>query len=333
MESISCIYCKNPFNATQPSRSDVIPDFLGNGLILDNAVCKSCNNEINSKVELPLRDHFQFLRTGLDLQGRRGKPLNLIVDVEVESLNKRMKANFDEIKGKGIPPFKFTGEDGREYYAVIGEKSYIKEMKSDISSKKPNIRWQEAHEKGEVTFTVKALPIDVMYGELGKRLAAKIAFERLCQKKANQVVLDKIYDEIRNYIITGSSRGTVATLIYNEQIMTKNMNFPFPYHSIVLTNDVRHNRIVGVVSLFGLYYYLVKLSDYLSIRVLWDNCIVVDPQESSEYEPLIRGSSSIRIPDEAWAMNEAKLKDAGEFALQKLKSTLESGAFILGSEQ
>ncbi len=122
-------------------------------------------------------------------------------------------------------------------------------------------------------------------------------------------------------------------MIYNEQIMTKNMNFPFPYHSIVLTNDMKRNRIVGVVSLFGLYYYLVKLSDYLSIRVHWDDCIVVDPQESNEYEPLIRGSSSIGIPDEAWAMSEAKLRAAGEFALRKFKSTLESRAFIVGSEQ
>ena len=332
MESQTCIYCKNPFNTTQPSKSDIIPDFLGDGLILENAVCKLCNNEINSKVELPLRDYFQFLRAGLDLQGRRGKPLNLIVDAEIESLDKRMRVNFDQIKGRGIPPFKFIGEDGREFYAVIGEKFYIEERKNEISSKKANIRWQEANEKGEVSFTVRALPIEVMYGELGKRLAAKIAFERFCQKKSTLLVHDAIYNDIRNYVRYGKETRLISTLIYNEKIMMKNMDFPFPNHSIILTYDLARNRVVGVVSLFGLYYYLVLIALYLPVRAAWDNCVTVDPQESTEYELVIRGTQSINIPDDAWIMDETKLQLAGRFAYQKFKNALESQAFVIGSE-
>lgn len=333
MRTNFCIYCKLPLDSGSVSKSDVIPDHLGNGLILKEAVCKICNNDFNVQVEQPLRDHLSYLRAGLDLRGRRRKPVRLLADVEIQSLGKKMTVDVEHIERKGIPPFKFRGDDGRQYYAVIGKLDYIESKKAEIGRRHPNVIWKKANEKGEVELQVNTLPVRTMNGQLARRLASKIAFERLCQKKANQVVLDRTYDEVRNFIMTGSCRRPVATLIYNEQIMTRNMNFPFPYHSIILTNDVKRNRIVSVVSLFGLYYYLVRLSDYLSIRVRWDNCIVVDPQESNEYEPLIRGSSSIGIPDEAWAMNEPKLRAAGEFALRKFKAALESRAFIVGSER
>lgn len=333
MKSNSCIYCKVPLDSDSVSKSDVIPDYLGNGLVLEEAVCKACNNDFNVQVEQPLKTHLQYLRAGLDLRGRRRKPVRVSTGVKIENLGKKMTVDLEYVEKKGIPPFKFQGDDGRQYYAVIGKTDYIERKKAEINNRHPNIIWQEANDKGKVDLQVNALPVRTMNGELARRLASKIAFERLCQKKANPVVLDRIYDEIRNYIKTGSSSRPVATLIYNEQIMTRNMDFPFPYNSIVLTNDLKRNRIVAVISLFGLYYYLVRLSDYLSIRVPWDDCIVVDPQKSTEYEPLIKGSSNIGIPDEAWAMSEAKLWAAGEFALRKFKSALESRAFIVGSEQ
>ena len=333
MTPLNCIYCKKQMDFASTSKSDIIPDFFGNGLILENAVCKICNNDFNTQVEQKLRNYFQYLRSGLDLRGRRKKPVKLLAEIEVDSLGKKMKVDLDHINTKGIPPFKFKGENGKEYYAVIGKKEYIKDKKREISDKKPKIKWQESNSKGEVTLTIGTLPIEVMYGELGKRLAAKIAFERLCQKKSSLVVNDRVYDNIRNYVRYGKCKREVSTLIYNEQIMTVNMNFPFPYHCIVLTNDLKRNRLVGVVSIFGLYYYLVLISDYLSIRAPWDNCVTVDPQESNEYESSIRCTGTINIPDEAWVMTESKLPFVGKFAHKKLKSTLESRAFIIGSEE
>jgi hypothetical protein len=304
MEPNSCIYCKNSFDSVAPSKSDIIPDFLGDGLILENAVCKTCNNQINSDVEMPLRDHFQFLRLGLDLPGRRRKSPGLSVDVEIESLSIKIRGNYDKIKDRGIPPLKLTGEDGKKYYVVIGTSSYIEEIKGKLALKKPNIIWQEANEKGYVKLTGSALPTKVMSGELAKRLAAKIAFERFCQKKSSLVALDRIYDDIRNYVRSGTSSKVLSTLIYNQEIMLTNMNFPFPYHCIVLTNDLKRDRIVGVVSLFGLYYYLVLIAKYLLIQSPWDNCVTVDPQESYEYELVIRGAQSVNIPDDAWIVNK-----------------------------
>jgi len=332
METFDCIYCKKNLPITLSSRSDVIPDFLGNGLILERAVCKTCNNEFNIQVEQPLRNHFQFLRSGLDLKGRRGKPVQLVVDVEIESLDKKIRSDVEHIKGKGVPPFKFRGDDGKEYYAFIGKKAYIEEKKKEINSKKSNIKWMEANDKGEVILSVNALPVNIMNSDLAKRLAAKIAFERFCQKKSSFVCLDGLYDNIRNYIRDGSGTKQICSLIYNEKIMMGNMNFPFPCHSIILTHDTSRNIIVCVVSLFGLYYYLVKISEYLPINAPWDDCITIDPQGNTQYEPIIRGTLSIYIPYNAWIMNEAKLQLAGQFAFQKFKDALESDAFIVGTD-
>lgn len=125
MKPNSCIYCKLPLDADSVSKSDVIPDFLGNGLILEEAVCKTCNNDFNVQVEQPLKDHLQYLRAGLDLRGRRRKPVRVLAGVEIEKLGKRMTVDLKHIEKKGIPPFKFRGDDGRQHYAVIGKAEYI----------------------------------------------------------------------------------------------------------------------------------------------------------------------------------------------------------------
>lgn len=328
-----CIYCKNPFGVTKPSKSDIIPYFLGNALTLDNAVCKACNNKINLEIEMPLRDHFQYLRKGLDIRGRHRNPLRLVAGVEIEGLNKKMTVNYEKVKGRGLDPFKFIGDDGREYYAAIGSQQYLTKIKKEISAKNPRVKWHTVKGGGEVVFTVTALPTRTMYGHLGRRLAAKVAFERLCQIKSPLIALDGIYDDIRQFILTGVESRTISTLMYDEIIMKMNLrDLPFPCHCIVLSHDLKRNHIVGVVSLFGLYYYLVRIAEYLPIKALWDDIVTVDPQERTEYVPPLRGTLGIRIPAAAWIMNESKLKLAGEFAYQKFTTALESKAWIIGSD-
>ena len=321
-----CIYCKALIDNSSNSRSDIIPDFLGDGLILDNCVCKTCNNEFNSQVEQTLKNKFHFIRSGLNLKGRRGKPLKVIGKIEINSLNKVMNVDVDSIRD-GIPPFKHEGPDGNEYYVVIGNNGYLEAKKAEISKKKNNLDWKEI-DKSNIDFVVKILPTDVMLGPLGRRIAAKMAFERLCQKKSSSAVLDGIFDNVRNYIMHGKCNKIVSTMIYNKRIMDQNV-FRFPmHHTIILTHDIKNHRCVGIVSIFGLYYYLVLLSDYLIINAPWDDCIVVHPQTDKAYEPLLRGAN-INIPDEAWIMDESKIELAGKFAHEKFMHTLKYKAIII----
>ena len=234
-----CIYCKSPINNSSKSRSDIIPVFFGDGLILDNSVCKTCNNEFNSQVEQTLKSEFQFIRSGLNLKGRRKNPPKVIGKIEINSLNKVMNnVEIDSIRD-GIPPFKHKEPDGNEYYVVIGNNDYLEAKKAEICKKRHNVDWKEI-DKSNIDFVVKILPTDVMLGPLGRRLAAKMAFERLCQKKSSSAVLDSIFDNARNYIMHGTCDKIVSTMIYNERVMNQNV-FRFPmHHIIILTHDTKH---------------------------------------------------------------------------------------------
>ena len=102
------------------------------------------------------------------------------------------------------------------------------------------------------------------------------------------------------------------------------------HHTIILTHDIKHHRCVGIVSIFGLYYYLVLLSDYLIINAPWDDCIIVHPQIDQAYEPFLRGAN-INIPDEAWLVDDFKKELAGRYAHKKFMDTVINKAKILSS--
>lgn len=326
MNSNACIYCKRSLLEVEPSDSDIIPTFFGGHLKLKNAVCKKCNNDINSQVEIPIRDAFRFIRSGLDIKGRRRKDIK--VPLEVKALGKTLITDLDLFQEKGIPPFsfEFKHEDGRKYIAILGERDYTDSMREEIERNTPNKpwKWREFSAMPEINASVLVLPFNLMKGEEGKRLAAKIAFERLCQKKGAQVLTDRLYDEIRKYVLFGKSTRTISCLIYNEKIMEKNLDLPFPNHAIVLSHDVRRNRVIGVISLFGLYYYLVLISTYLQVSSQWDDCVIVHPQDPNEYNLILHGAFEINIPDEAWHLNKEKLKLAREFAFEKFQRALKS---------
>ena len=112
--------------------------------------------------------------------------------------------------------------------------------------------------------------------------------------------------------------------------MRQNVTFPFPINSITLTNDMKYHRCIGVVSILGLYYYLVVLSKYLLIDAPWDDCIIVHPQTHCVCEPIMRGSN-INIPDDAWIMNDSKTELAGKFAYEKFMDALQYRVIVSNS--
>lgn len=69
-----CIYCKRSAPDAEPSTSHVIPDALGLGPTLTNAVCDKCNHRINLEIENPVIQSLAILRNILGIDGRRGRP-------------------------------------------------------------------------------------------------------------------------------------------------------------------------------------------------------------------------------------------------------------------
>lgn len=60
----SCIWCERPYPPAIASREHVLPEFLGVDCMLpDGAVCKECNNSLNTQLDQPLKAIFQPLIT------------------------------------------------------------------------------------------------------------------------------------------------------------------------------------------------------------------------------------------------------------------------------
>ncbi len=71
------------------------------------------------------------------------------------------------------------------------------------------------------------------------------------------------YDNIRDFIINGKRSGGYSNLFYDKKIMENNFNVPFPYHGIFLMQ--RNQSLVSIVSILGLFYFLVVLSNRVPI--------------------------------------------------------------------
>lgn len=78
METFCCIYCKNEYEISKASISDIIPYALlgGKKLQLKNKVCESCNKLVNKNCEEDIIKKFESLRRRINPVTRRGKPLN-----------------------------------------------------------------------------------------------------------------------------------------------------------------------------------------------------------------------------------------------------------------
>jgi hypothetical protein len=59
-----CIWCERPYPPAIASREHVLPEFLGVDCMLpDGAVCKECNNSLNTQLDQPLKGIFQPIIT------------------------------------------------------------------------------------------------------------------------------------------------------------------------------------------------------------------------------------------------------------------------------
>jgi HNH endonuclease len=65
----SCIWCNRPYPPATVSREHVLPEFLGVYLKLpDGAVCKECNNSLNTQLDQPLKAILQPIITFFGVQ-------------------------------------------------------------------------------------------------------------------------------------------------------------------------------------------------------------------------------------------------------------------------
>lgn len=323
-ETFICIYCKKTVPEVKPTVSHVIPDFLGGALELKNAVCKDCNNRINREIEEPMKKPFAYLRSGLDLGGRRRKEIKIPATTKI--LGKEIEINIrSEIE---IPPFEYQKSTSEKGLVIVGDKNYVEKEKQKINSKsKKTWKWEELEGSPNPKIFIEVLPFNILVDNKGQRLAAKIAFERLCQIRTPSLLVAGCYDEIREFILTGNSSRIFSNLFFNFKVMNQNFNIPFPWHALFLMQ--RGYKLLSIVTLLGLFYFLVILTTRSPIFANWEECILSNPQSKEEIVPILRGSLFPKIPDSAFRIGNDTYKKAAEYATDKFNKALRSSECMI----
>ncbi|GBD96468.1 MAG TPA: HNH endonuclease [Nitrospirae bacterium] len=129
-EDFVCIYCGKTAPEAAPSVSHLIPDFLGGVLELHNAVCIGCNTRVNREIEEPMRKPFAYLRSGLDLRGRRRREIKVPAKVRILGVELETCLSSDI----QIPPFEYHKVNDEKGLVIIGKKDYVEEEKRKIDS-------------------------------------------------------------------------------------------------------------------------------------------------------------------------------------------------------
>ncbi|ADO70382.1 HNH endonuclease [Stigmatella aurantiaca] len=83
LDFLNCIWCERPYPPAVQSREHVLPEFLGgNKTLPGGAVCKECNNNLNTWLDQPLKIQFQSLITHFDVRsGKRDSAASARVQV------------------------------------------------------------------------------------------------------------------------------------------------------------------------------------------------------------------------------------------------------------
>src|SRR5438874_9396603 len=84
-----CIYCDNP---DRNSESHIIPEGLGKGPTLNEAVCAKCNHRISADVEEDVVKGLGPIRHFLQLVGKRGERARLSLKVSYGDKTRRTSA-------------------------------------------------------------------------------------------------------------------------------------------------------------------------------------------------------------------------------------------------
>lgn len=244
-----CIYCGKE---TDLSKSDIIPDALTNGKIINPNVCRvDHNNKFSDKFEDEVISKLAFITNELDIKSSKGNQYaKYAANVIVDGIEYTTKMNTDtDLFSKKI----MRSADGK---SLIGPIEKIKEMKgidySEITETDIN---QIEIEK------IVSIDTEVFFGQKIHRMAAKIAFEWYCLNNnvANKL---KAFETIIEFIVNGKGSDPVH-IMGNEDIYNLiNQMSDLGSHS--LFSYVAGDGSVNVlVSLFGIVIYNVRICDQI----------------------------------------------------------------------
>jgi hypothetical protein len=250
-----CVFC---LEEKPPSKEHFIPAALGGKISVVDCVCEDDNNSFSGAFERDLFRELAPIRMLLRIPDREG---------DIPSASVVIQAEGKDYKGRI--------EDGRVVLEPVVEKvrqadgtveltgKYLTEaIKANWDKQIKDGKWvaldppaDEGAVRGEVHL---GGDLEICSSIQGFRNAAKIAFLGLTRHVGAKRVLEKEFNPIREFIMSGKGDGLVRLFVLEQFLQFVQLG---PHqHSLVIAARRGEHRIDAIVRIFGAMCYFVNLS-------------------------------------------------------------------------
>lgn len=291
----TCIYCFRSEPAVQPSEAHIFPHVLGGSTSTTDKVCRDCNHRVNQEVEMPVLPAFAFFRSVFGIRGRRNDIVRTRATFKMGSQEGEVFLN-ERGEPDGVIVRRETDSAGKKVYSIFGPVEKIEAKRQEIAQKFPQIEWKQQNIESREVEVLIEFELDLIGVPL-RRLATKVAFERLACRWDSRMLMDHEFDTARNFILTGNEQELCCGLLSDRRLLEGALNFQLPCHAVVLVAHPDDRVLGAVVSFYGLFYYWVLLSTRHKAIAAWDDVLIEDPQARETENPRLRGNlGDIRVP-------------------------------------
>lgn len=201
MNMFTCIYCENEYLNDELSKSDIIPfAFLaGKKLILNNKVCKTCNNLVNKNAEQTIIKEFESLRRRINATQRRGQPIKNQFVIEYKNNDIQLRTNpIRSIEPENILSKPMYFKDENDKGVIIGP--YEKTMETAASKgEEKKVDKVEVNNNFSI-YESYSVPIKSFFSKEMKTMVAKICYEWLVKILPEINPFEETYKNIRESI-------------------------------------------------------------------------------------------------------------------------------------
>ena len=243
---MKCIYC----GSEDLSKSDIIPDALTNGKIINPCVCRvNHNNRFSDLFEDDVIKAFAVFTNELDVKSSKSikyASYDALTEIAGEQYKTKVSSATDAFSGKRI----MKSKDGK---SLIGPLEEIKKIKG---AKEADIKIIDVNE--EVVKRRINIDLSIFFSKSIYRLAGKIAYEWFCLRNKIEDKYDQ-FDEIVNYITEGNDCSDLVKIVSDVEIYRFLNNLAGFGSHVLLSYEGVDGYIHIVVNLFGIVMYDVRL--------------------------------------------------------------------------
>jgi hypothetical protein len=291
-----CLYCGRPEPDATPSRAHIFSDALGGVTHTSDTVCVECNGLTNRRFESEAAKRLACYRSVWGIEGRRGIPR---VRARVSIGNWSAPVRLDETGEPGLAVGVVNDPARGKMFHVAGPEAEVAKRIAEIEKGVPGVKWREQESDVHVVIPVESDPgvLDL------RRLAAKIALERLADLRGPEFVRVGDFDRARSLVLIGDEAAPIVVPVYDPAWMDAPgaLSFRLPCHAVALFGMRDDSTLGAFVALFGVYHYWILLSRTYHPLADWDDLLQENPQTREVWCPTLRSAiGAIRLPWRRW---------------------------------